>query len=457
MFLNKRPYCLILITFFIFTAFSCDNDTDDTIAEPDFKGEIDWVKTFGGSNEEEAIAVVQSNDNGYMVLGFTRSMDGDVTGKTTTDQDYWLLKLNENGEKVWDRTYGGSQDDKASCITKTSDGGYIISGYTASNDGDVTENAGFHDYWIVKINGGGAIQWEKSFGFVGQDQAFKIIETSDGGYFALGYLDVQASEGEGNDFSNSTTNNTRASMHSLGDYWGIKMDANGNKIWRRYFGGNHVDQGRDVLQTPDGGFLLIGVSESSDFDISDARGANDFWIVKVNADGDKIWEKSFGGSESDFAFSVENTLDGNFIIVGDTRSADKDVSISFGNADIWAVKFNNTNGAIIWEKSYGGTDFDSARDISPLENGNFVISGSSRSKDIDVSLNNGSNDAWVFIFDDEGLLNFEKNIGGSNIDFAAQAIETLKNELVVVGYSNSSDFDIPSNKGNNDLLIFKLK
>ena len=457
MFLNKRPYYLILIAFFIFVAYSCDNDSDDTVPEPEFKGEVDWIKTFGGSDEDEAIAIVQANDKGYMVLGFTRSMDGDISGKTTTDQDYWLLKLTENGEKVWDKTYGGSQDDKATGIAKTSDGGFIISGYTASDDGDVSENAGFHDYWIVKINASGDIQWEKSFGFIGQDQAFQIIETSDGGYFATGYLDVLASEGEGNDFSNSSVNTNRASLHSLGDYWGIKMDANGNKIWRRYFGGNHVDQGKDVLQTPDGGFLLIGVSESSDFDISDARGANDFWVIKISADGDKIWEKSFGGSESDFAFSVENTSDGNFIIVGDTRSSDKDISVSLGNADIWAVKFNSTNGALIWEKSYGGSDFDSARGINLLENGKYIITGSSRSEDIDVSANNGSNDAWVFIFDGDGVLDFEQNIGGSNIDFAIQAIETTKNELVIVGYSSSNDKDIPTNKGNNDLLIFKIK
>ncbi len=457
MFLHKRPYYLILITLLIFVFYSCDNDTDDSIPESEFNGEIDWIKTFGGSGEEEAISIVQSNDGGYLVLGFTRSMDGDITGKTTTDQDYWLLKLTEKGEKIWDKTYGGSQDDKATSIANTSDGGFIISGYTASNDGDVSENAGFHDYWIVKITGVGDIQWEKSFGFVGQDQAFQVIETSDGGYFAIGYLDVLASEGAGNDFRNSTINTNRASLHSLGDYWGIKMDANGNKIWRRYFGGNHVDQGKDVLQTPDGGFLLIGDSESSDIDISDPRGANDFWVIKISSDGDKIWEKSFGGSKSDFAFSVENTSDGNYIIVGDTRSSDKDISISLGNADIWAVKFNSTNGAIIWEKSYGGSDFDSARGISQLENGSFIISGSSRSEDIDVTVNNGSNDAWVFIFDEEGVLSFEQNIGGSNIDFAIQAIETTKHELVVVGYSNSNDLDIPANKGNNDLLIFKLK
>jgi len=484
MYLIKRLFYLNILFTVAFTLFSCGDDDDGTAPGPilgctdseainynpnatesdgsceypvsGFTGEIVWIKTFGGSGDEDAVSIVKSNDGGFMVLGFTKSTDGDVTGKTTTDLDYWLLKIDTNGEKIWDRTYGGSNDDRATNISKTSDGGYILSGYTASTDGDVTENAGFHDYWIVKINGGGDIQWEKSFGFIGQDQAFKVIETAEGGYFAIGFLDVGASNGEGNDFIDPNNSN-RNVVHSLGDYWAIKMDANGNKIWRRYFGGSHVDQGKDVIQTPDGGFMLIGISESSDFDITNAHGANDFWAIKISADGDKLWENSFGGSESEFAYSVTNTSDGNFIVIGDARSADSDISNPLGNADVWAVKFSSSNGSIIWEKSYGGTNFDSARGIVQLGNGNFAISGNSRSSDIDTTDNYGANDAWIFIIDADGNIEVEKNIGGSDIDFANCGTETSDNHIVFVGNTDSNDVDIMINKGGKDILIFKLK
>jgi len=451
----KRLFYLNIL--FSSLLFSCGND-DDNVTTPDssFLGEKVWVKTFGGSSEEEATAIINANDGGYMVLGSTKSSDGDVTGKTSNDLDYWLLKIDEDGNKIWDKTYGGSEQDKAHSIVSTSDGGYIISGFTASSDGDVSENAGFHDYWIVKINNNGDIQWEKSFGFIGQDQAFKVIETKEGGYFAIGYLDVGASNGEGNDLIDPN-NSTKNTLHSLGDYWAIKMDANGNKVWRRYFGGSHVDQGKDVIQTDDGGFMLIGISESSDFDITNAHGANDFWALKIDANGNKVWENSFGGSESEFAYQITSTKDGNFIVVGDSRSSDFDISTPYGNSDVWAVKFNSSNGNIIWENSYGGSQFDSARGIIQLENGNFAISGNSRSNDNHITNNYGANDAWIIIIDEDGNLEIQNNIGGSQIDFANSAAENSNNEIVFAGSTDSDNQDITTNKGAKDFLIFKLK
>ena len=457
-FLKGRKFLTLFLSIYIL--FSCSSDDDNSViqVDPVFEGQLVWVKTFGGSNEDDAIDIVEANDGGYVVLGFTNSIDGDITGKTNSDQDYWLLKLNQDGDKIWDKTYGGSQNDQATGLSKTNDGGFIISGYTSSFDGDVSENAGFQDYWIVKVDSQGTIQWEKSFGFVGQDQAYKVIPTTDGGYFASGTLQVGegGSNGEGNDIIHDDQS-LRNSQHSLGDYWGIKMDANGNKVWRRYFGGTQADLNKDVIETDDGGFLLIGVSDSPDFDISNAIGADDFWVIKVSATGEKVWEKSYGGLETDRAFSIARTDDGNYLLTGESRSLGEDISNPKGGGDIWIIKINASNGAILWEKSFGGTEFDTSRGIKNLGNGSFAIAGSSRSTGGDATNNYGANDAWFLIVDENGALEYETNIGGSDIDFGNQVIGTSNNEIVFVGSTLSNDFDITLNKGNKDILIFKMK
>ncbi len=447
---NKTNFFLSLI---ILILTSCNKDTNDgenQRPEPiEFQGEIDWVKTYGGSNEDEAVGVVKTPDEGLLILGTTKSTDGDVTGKTTNDQDFWLLKLDSQGNKIWNKTLGGSDDDVATSIISSSQGGYLLSGYSRSNDGDVGTTAGFFDYWIVKIDEYGNKQWGNTFGYLGNDQAIKIIETREGGYFVTGYFDVTASGGQGNDGRNA--------LHGVGEYWGIKLDSNGNYIWRRYFGGTDNDRSFDVVQTPDSGFLLVGSSESNDYDITDDKGSYDFWAVKTSKDGDKLWTKSYGGSGIENGRGIAQTIDGNYLFVGDTRSEDQDVTSLYGNADAWVVKINANDGNLIWQKTFGGSEFDSASDILKLNNGNYVICGNSRSDNGDLTNNKGQNDAWIYIIDDAGNLKFQKNIGGTALDFASQVIEISDNELIIVGNTESNDQDIPLNKGIKDFLIVKLK
>ncbi|MGK0232776.1 MAG: hypothetical protein ACI9VJ_000039, partial [Salibacteraceae bacterium] len=198
-------------------------------------------------------------------------------------------------------------------------------------------------------------------------------------------------------------------------------------------------------------------AESLDFDISSPRGSYDFWALKISESGIKLWEKSYGGSEIDNGFSIAKSDDGNFIFVGNTRSNDFDISSIIGNADMWVVKLSSTNGAIIWEKTYGGTQFDTASNINSLANGNFVISGHTRSNDGDVTNGLGLNDVWVLVIDDFGTIQYEKTIGGSNLDFANHGIETTNKELLIVGSTESTDVDLSQNLGSKDLLIIKIK
>ena len=393
--------------------------------------------------------MVEANDGSYMVLGTTRSTDGDLVGRSGTDSDFWLVKVSKTGDIIWSKTYGGSNDESASRITKTNDGGFLLSGFTTSNDGDVSENEGFQDYWIVKINASGGIIWEKNFGFSGSDQAYKAFETSDGGYFITGFFDVSASGGGGNDVAKGV-------LHGVGEFWGIKLKADGTREWRRYFGGTNNDRSYDAVETADGGFLMTGTSESTDFDKTDPKGTYDYWAVRLTAAGDLVWTKSFGGDEIDNSYASLKTQDGNYIMVGDSRSADQDVTSPRGNADAWMVKFDD-NGTKIWQKSFGGSQFDTAHSIVQRSNGDYILSGHSRSNDGDLLINNGVNDAWIFVVDENGGLKFQKSIGGSGLDFASEAIETTDNKIVAVGNTESDDLDIPMSKGSKDFLLIKLK
>lgn len=434
----------------LFLFFSCGKDDGpNSEPEPEISLEVELIKTYGGSGIDEAVSVVEAADGNYMILGTTRSSDGDITDRAGNDSDFWLLKVSKAGDIIWSKTYGGSDDENASSITKTNDGGFLLSGYTTSNDGDVSGNAGFQDYWVVKVTAAGVIDWQKTFGFSGSDQASKAFQTSDGGYFITGYFDVSASGGAGNDFQ-------RGPNHGVGEYWGIKLKADGTTSWRRYFGGSNNDRSYDALETADGGFLMTGTSESEDFDKTDFKGSYDYWAVRLTATGDLLWTKSFGGDEIDNSYAAVNTNDGNYLMVGDSRSTDQDVTSPRGNADAWLVKFDD-NGTKIWQRSFGGSQFDTAQSAIQRNNGDFIISGHSRSADGDLLENQGLNDVWIFIIDANGNLKTQNSIGGTNIDYASEAIETTDNKIVVVGNSESNDIDIPNNQGTKDVLMITLK
>ena len=441
-----KNYIKIVLVFF--TIVSCTSD--DSLKNNPLTGEIEWQKTFGGSNDEIARAIIETSDKGYAIIGYTNSIDGDITDKTVTENDFWLLKLDSNGNIEWQKTYGGSGDDQGRAIIQTSDGGYAITGPSKSADGDGSNNEGQHDHWIVKLDAQGNIQWEKSHGFSGHDHSRSILQTNDGGYFIGGYLDVTASGGLGNE--------TITTKHGVGEFWAQKLDATGNLEWRRYFGGTNNDRIFKVLQAHDGNYLLIGSSESEDFDINNGNGSYDVWVVKIDTKGIMLWEKSFGGSGIDSGHAAVKTNDGNYLIAGAAISTDGDISNSNGNSDAWVIKINDS-GELLWEKSFGGSGFDAAWAIDSGKGifSSFIIAGNSKSSNGDVTTNNGENDFWVLKIDTTGKLLFEKSLGGSGLDFAYGVIETFDQKIVVVGETESTDKDITSNKGGKDIWIAKIK
>ncbi|GAA4972033.1 hypothetical protein [Algibacter aquimarinus] len=443
---NALFYILLSISNFAILQ-SCSND-DGSTKKTNSKI-IEFVKTIGGSKNESAQSITKTQDGGFAILGYTQSNDGDIENKTNESFDYFLLKFDSSDNLQWQKTYGGTDDDRGTDIIQTSDNGFAILGSSKSSDGDVTENNGFEDLWILKLDDSGNITWEKSFGFSGADSGFSLIQTNDGGYLLTGVLDVSASGGKGN--SKFST----AKRHAGGDYWVVKLDASGEKEWSKFFGGTFTDTSYDAIQAENNSYVIIGSSDSNDVDISDNKGTYDFWVLKISEDGNLIWEKSFGGSEIDEARGITLSADGNYVIVGDTRSNDLDVSENNGAADLWVLKIT-PDGSIIWEKSFGGNNFDVGRSINKTLDNGFIISGSSRSANGDVSVNQGQNDAWVLKIDTNGNLEWQKTIGGSNIDFSFDAIELNNQSIIAVGESSSNNIDIPENKGFTDLLILKI-
>ena len=405
----------------------------------------EFVKTFGGSKNDVFQSVVKTNDGGYAILGYTQSNDFDISSKTNESFDFWVMKFSSADNLLWQKTFGGSDDDRGTDIIATNDGGFALFGYSKSSDVDVSQNAGAQDFWLVKITTDGIISWEKNFGFIGADTGIALLQTSDNGYFITGVLDVTASNGEGN---SKTTQ-----KHAGGDVWAIKTDSSGNLEWSRYFGGSFTDTPFGVLETTDNSFIIAASSDSEDFNISNNKGTYDFWILKISSDGNLIWEKSFGGSEIDEPRGITSTNDGNFVIVGDTRSTDKDVSTNNGGADLWLLKIS-TDGNLIWEKTFGGTSFDVARSISKTQDNGFLISGYSRSTDNNFT-NQGQSDAWILKLDNSGNQLWQKFVGGSENDFLFDAIELSNQSIIAVGESSSADIEIPENKGFSDALIIK--
>ncbi len=434
---------------FFFVLVNCTKEsgfTDDNL--PDNTLAITSINTLGGTKNDVLQAVVKTNDGGYVTTGHTQSNNGDVINKSNEGFDFWVLKFSDDNTLVWNKTYGGLGDDRASTIIQTSDNGFAVLGYSKSLENNTVSNTASQDFWLLKLNEAGEVSWQKTFGFSGSDFGTKVIQTSDNGYLLIGVLDVSASNGLGN-------LKISAKKHAGGDFWAIKLDASGNLQWSKFYGGSFTEEPKDVVETTDGNFIIAGATDSNDIDIKNSQGSYDFWVIKITSTGSLVWEKSYGGSQIDQARAIVATNDGNFMIVGDTRSTDKQVTENNGDADVWLLKID-TNGGVIWQKSIGASAFDVARSMVKTKDNNYMIVGSSRSLDKGFT-NNGLNDGLLLNVDNQGNVLWQKTVGGDKIDFLYGITALNDGSFVAVGESNSNNKDVVSNKGFTDALIIKIE
>ncbi len=241
-----------------------------------------WFRNYGGSNSETANAIQQTIDGGYIIAGNTLSTDGDVNSNNG-GVDFWLVKTDATGNTVWERTYGGSSTEKAKAIHQTADGGYIVCGDGFSNDGDVGGTKGGVEFWVLKLDNVGNIEWKKVYGGSLSDNAEWIEPTTDGGYIIIG--STHSSDGDvlGN--------------QGISDAWLLKIDAAGTVMWSQTYGGSLENTGKYIQQTPDGGYIFVGSAYSFTNDY-------DAIIFKINADGSLSWTQFIGGTAMDWASNV---------------------------------------------------------------------------------------------------------------------------------------------------------
>jgi len=424
----------------------------DYVAGTNSNSSIGTGLGYGGSY------VKQTTDGGYIVGGQAISTDGDVSGNHNnnpiqyTNPDYWIVKLTSTGNIQWQKCIGGFYGDCLKTIDQTLDGGYIVAGYTNSNGGDgdvVGPNRGWYDWWIVKISATGNIQWSKRLGGENDDKVFSIQPTTDGGYISAGYTSWPG----GGDVSGFHAPITPTSITS--DAWIVKLNNSGIVQWQKCLGGTNSESAYSIQQTSDGGYIYVGQTNSNDGDVSGNHGGTDIWIVKTNNSGNIQWQKCIGGTGNEIANVVQQTADNGHIIVGQSNSTDGNASGNHGEYDAWIVKLNST-GTIQWQKMLGGSGYDFAYSIKQIRGNSYIIAGETNSTDGDIIGNHGGYDAWIVELNSTGSIQWQKCLGGTSTDGASTIQQTLDGNYIVAGTTGSNNGDVSGNHGSYDIWVVKL-
>lgn len=369
---------------------------DCWIVKLDNTGTIQKEKCFGGSASEEAYYIQQTTDHGYIFVGVTNSHDGDATGNPFGTNP-WVVKIDTNFNIEWQKSFGDSSGEVAYCIQQTSDGGYIIAGSAGHK---VIGNHGATDFWMLKLTSTGAIQWEKCLGGSDDDDACTIRQTTDGGFIIAGL--TYSNDGD-------VSGLHIYPFYITYDYWVVKTDSIGTIQWQRCLGGSQDDEARSIIQTSDGGYIVAGSTLSNDGDVTGlhlnslGQQSDDYWVVKLNGNGEIQWQKCVGGSTYDYGQCIQQTIDGGYIVIGTAESSDGDVVGQHGNNDCWVVKLNNSGG-IEWQKCIGGSSSDGGNFIQQTADSGYIIVGGTGSVDGDV--NCGQNRGyWVIKLSENDYIN----------------------------------------------------
>jgi len=357
-------------------------------------------KTFGGSNYDYARSVKQTTDGGYIVAGYTNSFG-------SWPYDVYILKLDSNENLVWQETFGrNGYYGEAYSVQETTDGGYIVAGCTTSF------GSGGYDVYILKLNSNGTLIWQKTFGGGLDDFAYSIQNTADGGYIVAGRTTSFGSGGY--------------------DVYVLKLNSDGSLAWQKTFGGNSDDYAYSIQQTTDGGYIVAGCTTSF------GTGGYDAYVLKLNSDGSFAWQETFGEWYDDVANFIQQTADGGYIVAG--------YSGAFGAGGYVYVLKLNPNGELQWQKRFGGGSQYEANSIQQTTDGGYIIAGRLQSH----KLGYYNYDVYIVKLDSNGESIWQKTFGGNNDDEAYAVELTTDGGYIVAGYTTSFG------SGSYDIYILKL-
>lgn len=401
-----------------------------------------WQKTIGGSNTDFSTAFEATTDGGYILGGYsTSNISGEKTEDSNGGIDIWIVKIDGSGNIQWQNTIGGSGDDYLISLKQTSDGGYILgAGSDSDISGDKTENSrGGLDYWILKLDGSGNIVWQKTYGGDQPEFDTYIVQTSDGGYFVGGYSD------------SGISGDKTVPSKGQRDFWALKLDGSGNIIWQKAFGGNLVDRPQAAFQITDGGYLMAGFSNSgiSGDKTEPNRGGNDYWIIKMDGSGNLQWDATYGGNDSDVLRNIIQTADGGFLAAGYSKSnisGDKTEN-SRGDYDQWILKLDGS-GNLDWQKTIGGSAIDYPRDVKQVADGSYIVASwsNSNASGEKTENSNGGYDYWLMRLNSAGGIISQNSIGGSGDESGPYVIPMANGNLAMFC---SSDSNISGDKGDD--------
>ncbi|MBK7683878.1 MAG: T9SS type A sorting domain-containing protein [Bacteroidetes bacterium] len=412
--------------------------------------------TIGGSGNDGLKSIQQTFDGGYILGGYSNSnVSGDKTETCIGGNDYWIVKIDSLWNIQWQNTIGGDASDVLSGVKQTADGGYILGGYSNSGiSGDKTEaivgTFGYGDFWIVKTDSIGNIQWQNTIGGNSIEILNAIQQTNDGGFIFGGRSD-----------SNISGDKTE-SPFGFSDYWIVKTDSIGNIQWQRTIGGSSYDVLQSIEQTNDGGYILGGSSSSgiSGNKTVNGDGFYDYWIIKVDSIGTIQWQNSIGGSSNDNLYSLKQTTDGGYILGGESNSiisGDKTEN-SFISSDYWIVKLNQF-GIIQWQNTIGGSDWDVLNSIHQTIDEGYILGGYSFSSISGDKTENslGDYDYWIVKIDTFGNIQWQNTIGGGGYDMLTYIQQTNNGGFILGGTSLSNiSSDKIENCSFSDFWIIQL-
>lgn len=438
---------------FVFIGWSDSNDGDATGAHGDLdilvtklnaNGSIQWSRALGGSGVEFGVSCIEASDGSIFVMGNTGSVDGDVTG-TLGIQGVWVVKLSAQGVLLWQRTYGGSGSENAiRHLRQTPDGGFMFHSLTTSVDGDVTDlnGPGEQDHWIVKLDAAGDIEWNRTLGGSEAEYGIDVLPTNDGGYI-VNFAFVRSNDGD-------VVNN-----HGEDDLWLVKLNATGGIVWSLTIGGSDYELGMDAVVLPNGDIMVLGHTKSTDGDIQENHGNYDVLLAKVSSAGTLLWTRTYGGSQNESASALLTTADGGFLIMACSNSNDGDVAVAYGGQDMWLLKVDAT-GDLLWQRTFGGSEFELGILAAPTDDG-YLLCGSTFSSDGNIEGHHGQRDMWLAQINEQGDLVWQRCLGGSSEDQGWLRAQLQDGSLIASGYTESNNDDVSGNHGGRDMWVVKLK